>query len=356
MVQSVRPPKPTPNHLTMNIKEAISHIVERHSLTEEEAYAVMNQIMAGEITPAQIGGYLIALSMKGETIEEIAGSARAMREHAVVVHHHAEGPLVDTCGTGGDHSGTFNVSTTVAFVAAGAGARVAKHGNRSITSKSGSADVLKALGVNLDLSPDEVGRCIDEVGIGFLYAIHHHPAMKHAIGPRRELGVRTIFNILGPLTNPASATHQVMGVFAAGLTEPIAHVLGRLGVCAAYVVHGADGLDELSVTGVNRVSHLRMGQVSTFELDPLEFDLPRAHLRDLVGGSPEENAATLRAILAGEERGPKRDIVLLNAAAALCAEDGDWRTGLARARESIDSGAALARLDALIALSRRLGE
>ncbi len=340
----------------MNIKEAISHIVKHYSLTEDEAYAVMNQIMAGEATPAQIGGYLVALSMKGETIEEIAGSARAMREHAVVVHHHVKGPLVDTCGTGGDHSGTFNVSTTVAFVAAGAGARVAKHGNRSITSKSGSADVLKALGVNLDLSPDEVGRCIDEVGIGFLYAIYHHPAMKHAIGPRRELGVRTIFNILGPLTNPASATHQVMGVFAAELTEPIAHVLGRLGVSAAYVVHGADGLDELSVTGVNRVSHLRMGRVTTFELDPLELGLPRAHLRDLMGGSPEENAATLRAILAGEERGPKRDIVLLNAAAALCAEDADWRTGLTRARESIDSGAALAKLDALIALSRRLGE
>jgi len=338
----------------MNIKEAIAHIVNHHSLTEDEAYAVMDQIMAGQATPAQIGGYLIALSMKGETIEEITGSARAMREHAVVVHHQAGGQLVDTCGTGGDHSGTFNVSTTVAFVAAGAGVRVAKHGNRSITSRSGSADVLKALGVNLELTPEQVGRCIDEVGIGFLYAIYHHPAMKHAIGPRRELGVRTIFNILGPLTNPASASHQVMGVFAPELTEPIAHVLGRLGVRAAFVVHGADGLDELSTTGVNRVSHLRLGQVTSFEFDPLDIGIPRAHLRDLMGGSPEENAAMLRAILAGEDRGPKRDIVLLNAAAALCAEDGDWEEGLARAQESIDSGAALAKLDALIAFSQQL--
>ena len=338
----------------MNIREAIAHVMQHHALTEDEAYAVMHQIMAGEATPAQIGGYLVALSMKGETVAEIAGSARAMREHAVVVHHRTEGPLVDTCGTGGDHSGTFNISTTVAFVVAGAGVPVAKHGNRSITSRSGSADVLKALGVNLDLTPEQVGRCIDEVGIGFLYAIYHHPAMKHAIGPRRELGVRTIFNILGPLTNPASASHQVMGVFSPGLVEPIAHVLGRLGVRAAYVVHGADGLDEFSTTGVNRVAHLVMGDVTTFEFDPLDLGLPRAHLRDLMGGSPEENAAILRAILSGEEQGPKRDIVLLNAAAALSTEDGDWEGGLARARESIDSGAALARLDALIALSQQL--
>ncbi|HEY80863.1 MAG TPA: anthranilate phosphoribosyltransferase [Caldilineae bacterium] len=338
----------------MNIQEAIAHIIQHHSLTEDEAYQVMHQIMAGEATPAQIGGYLAALSMKGETVEEIAGSARAMREHAVVVHHQADGQLVDTCGTGGDHSGTFNISTAVAFVVAGAGAPVAKHGNRSITSKSGSADVLKALGVNLDLTPEQVGRCIDEVGIGFLYAIYHHPAMKHAIGPRRELGVRTIFNILGPLTNPASASHQVMGVFSPDLVEPIAHVLGRLGVRAAYVVHGADGLDEFSATGVNRVAHLRLGQVTSFEFDPLDLGIPRAHLHDLMGGSPEENAATLRAILAGEERGPKRDIVLLNAAAALSTEDGDWQQGLARARESIDSGAALTRLERLIALSQAM--
>lgn len=338
----------------MNIREAIAHVMQHHSLSEEEAYVVMMQIMSGEATPAQIGGYLTILSSKGETVEEIAGSARAMRAHALTVPHHTDGQLVDTCGTGGDHSNTFNISTTVAFVVAGAGVPVAKHGNRSITSKSGSADVLKALGVYLDLTPEQVGRCIDEVGIGFLYAIHHHPAMKHAIGPRRELGVRTIFNILGPLTNPANATHQVLGVFSPDLTEPLAYVLGRLGVQAAFVVHGADGLDELSTTGANRVSHLRLGSVTTFVLDPLDLGIPRAQLHELMGGTPEENAAMLRAILAGEDVGPKRDIVLLNAAAALCLEDGHWENALMRARGSIDSGAALAKLDTLIALSQTL--
>ena len=337
----------------MNIQQAISHLINDQDLTEEEAYAVMTAIMSGECTQAQIGGYLVGLAAKGETIAEIAGSARAMREHAVVVHHRSNGQLVDTCGTGGDHSGTFNISTTVAFVVAGCGVPVAKHGNRSITSKSGSADVLKALGVNLDLMPDQVGECIDEIGIGFLYAIHHHPAMKHAIGPRRELGVRTIFNILGPLTNPASATHQVIGVFDAALTEALANVLGRLGTRAAFVVHGADGLDELSITGVNRVSHLRSGEVTTFELDPLDFGIPRAHIADLLGGSAEENAATLRAILSGDERGPKRDIVILNAAAALATEEDDWESAIVRAQESIDSGAALAKLDALVEKSQQ---
>ena len=338
----------------MDIQTAISHLIQYNDLTEDEAYQVMTAIMSGDCTPAQIGGYLVGLAAKGETIAEITGSARAMREHAIAVHHAIEGQLVDTCGTGGDHSGTFNISTTVAFVVAGAGVPVAKHGNRSITSKSGSADVLKALGVNLDLSPEQVGECIDEIGIGFLYAIHHHPAMKHAIGPRRELGVRTIFNILGPLTNPASATHQVIGVFDPSLTHDLAEVLGQLGTRAAFVVHGADGLDELSTTGVNRVSHLRLGEVTTFELDPLDLGIPRAHISDLMGGSPAENAATLRAILGGEDTGPKRDVVILNAAAALCTEDGDWARGLARAQGSIDSGAALARLDALIAHSQSM--
>ena len=332
----------------MNIQNAIAHIIQDNDLTEEEAYAVMTAIMSGECTQAQIGGYLVGLAAKGESIAEIAGSARAMREHAIVVHHRSNGQLVDTCGTGGDHSGTFNISTTVAFVVAGCGIPVAKHGNRSITSKSGSADVLKALGVNLDLTPDQVGECIDEIGIGFLYAIHHHPAMKHAIGPRRELGVRTIFNILGPLTNPASATHQIIGVYDASLTESLAYVLGRLGTRAAYVVHGADGLDEFSTTGVNRVSHLRLGEVTTFELDPLDLGFPRAHIADLMGGTAEENARTLRAILAGEDQGPKRDIVILNSAAALTTEEGDWKRAILQVQESIDSGAALARLDALV--------
>lgn len=340
----------------MKIQQAIAHVVQRKDLTEEEAYAVMTGIMGGQCTQAQIGGYLVGLAAKGETIGEIAGSARAMREHAIVVRHSYNWHLVDTCGTGGDHSGTFNISTAAAFVVAGCGIPVAKHGNRSITSQSGSADVLKALGVNLDLTPEQVGMCIDEVGIGFLYAIHHHPAMKHAIGPRRELGVRTIFNILGPLTNPASATHQIIGVFDAGLTEPLALVLGRLGSRAAFVVHGADGLDELSTTGVNRVSHLLHGEVNTFELDPMDLGMQRAHLVDLLGGTPEQNAVTTRAIFSGQERGPKREVVLLNAAAALAVEDLDWSTALEQAERSLDSGAALGKLDALIARSQHFAQ
>lgn len=337
---------------TMSIQQAISRVIAGQDLTEDEAYDVMNAMMSGACTPAQIGGYLVGLAAKGETAAEIVGSARAMREHAVVVHHGYDWRLVDTCGTGGDHSGTFNISTTAAFVVAGCGIAVAKHGNRSITSRSGSADVLKALGVNLDLAPEQIGVCIDEVGIGFLYAIHHHPAMKHAIGPRRELGVRTIFNILGPLTNPASATHQVIGVFSPELTEPLAQTLARLGSRAAFVVHGADGLDEFSTTGVNRVSHLLHGRVNTFEFDPMEYGFHRAHLVDLLGGEPAENAEMLRAVLSGGERGPKRDVVILNAAAALAVEDGDWSAAIEQAEFAIDSGAALARLDALIEKSR----
>ena len=337
----------------MNIQQAIAHLIQGNNLTEDEAYLVMTSIMTGETTPAQIGGYLVGLAAKGARVAEIVGSARAMREHAIPVHHRYDGHVVDTCGTGGDYGGTFNISTTAAFVVAGCGVPVAKHGNRSITSKAGSADVLKALGVNLDLTPDQVGQCIDEVGIGFLYAIHHHPAMKHAVGPRRELGVRTIFNILGPLTNPASATHQVIGVFDPTLTEPLAEVLARLGSRAAFVFHGADGLDELSTTGVNRVSHLLHGRVTTFELDPFDLGLHRAHLADLLGGTPEENAVTLRTILSGEERGAKRDIVLLNAAAALAVEDLNWEAALDQAQHSIDSGAALAKLESLITCTQQ---
>ena len=335
------------------LSQAIAHLIAGKDLTEEEAYRVMAAIMAGEATPAQIGGYLVGLAAKGPSVTEIAGSARAMREYAVPVPHHADGRLVDTCGTGGDYGGTFNISTTAAFVVAGCGVPVAKHGNRSITSKAGSADVLKALGVNLDLTPEQVGACIDHIGIGFLYAVHHHPAMRHAAGPRRELGVRTIFNILGPLTNPASATHQIIGVFDPALIEPMAQVLGRLGVRAALVFHGADGLDELSTTGVNRVAHLLHGQVRTFELDPMDWGLRRCHLADLRGGTAEENAATTRAILSGQDRGPRRDVVLLNAAAALAVEDLNWEQALAQATHSLDSGAALAKLEALIAFSQQ---
>jgi anthranilate phosphoribosyltransferase len=260
-------------------------------------------------------------------------------------------PLTDIVGTGGDHSGTFNISTTAAFVIAGAGAPVAKHGNRSITSKAGSADVLGALGVRLDLEARQVARCIDEAGIGFCYAVNHHPAMRHAIGPRRELAARTVFNILGPLTNPASAELMAVGVFSPQLTEPLAAVLGRLGNPAAFVVHGHGGLDELSLSGPNRVSELRHGQVRTFELDAADLGLRRASLHDLKGGDAQDNAAITTRILSGEDTGPKRDAVLLNAAMGLAVPDGDWGAALARARASLDSRAALAALERLIEVS-----
>ena len=336
----------------MDIKEAISKVILGEDLSEEEAEAVMGQIMAGEATPAQIGAFLTALRLKGETVEEITGCAQAMRRSAISVRPQRR-DLVDTCGTGGDKTGTFNISTTAAFVVAGAGLAVAKHGNRSVSSHCGSADLLEALGVNLELTPEQVAHCIDEVGIGFLFAPRLHPAMKHAIGPRREMGVRTIFNILGPLTNPAGATRQIMGVYDPSLTSPLAQVLGRLGVQAAFVVHGADGLDELSTTGINRVSHLRGGWVKDFSLDPAELGLPRARLEDLRGGTVEENAQITQAILAGEQ-GPRRDVVLLNAAAALVAGGtaGDFREGLQQATEAIDSGSAKEKLESLVAFTQ----
>jgi anthranilate phosphoribosyltransferase len=338
----------------MPLKSAIAEVINGRDLTLEQAEAAMHTIMEGAATPAQIGGYLTALRMKGETVAEIAGSARAMRNHVVAVPLDAAalgGVLVDTCGTGGDGKHTFNISTTAAFVVAGAGVKVAKHGNRAASSQSGSADVLLALGANLDLTPEQVAHCVRTAGIGFLYAINHHPAMRHAIGPRRELGQRTIFNLLGPLTNPAGATHQLIGVYDPQLTQPLAEVLGALGSRAAAVVHGADGLDELSTTGVNRVSRLRDGQVTTLELDPAELGFARASLADLVGGAAEENAQIARAILSGADRGPRRDIVLLNAAGALSLADGDWPAGLAAARAAIDSGAALRTLDSWIELT-----
>lgn len=335
----------------MAIKEAIGEVINGRHLTFAQAEATMNQIMSGGATQAQIGSYLTALRMKGETIDEIAGSAKSMLEHVVPVKVHmagADGKLVDTVGTGGDGKHTFNVSTTAAFVVAGTGTKVAKHGNRAASSRSGSADVLMALGANLDLTAEQVAECVHEVGIGFLYAVNHHPAMRHAIGPRRELGQRTIFNILGPLTNPAGASHMLVGVFSPDLTEPLAHVLGRLGKKAAYVVHGADGLDELSITGTNRVSYVKDGDVTTFELDPADYGLEYGTLDDLIGGLPEENAQITRAILSGEDQSPRRDIVLLNAAAALCVESNDINAGLQQARHAIDSGAALQTLDAWI--------
>lgn len=334
------------------IQQSIANLLDRRDLSEDDAYATMMQIMTGEATPAQIGGFLVALRMKGETVAEIAGCARAMRANAVAVHPHSR-PLTDIVGTGGDHSGTFNISTTAAFVIAGAGAPVAKHGNRSITSKAGSADVLGALGVRLDIDARQVAACIDEAGIGFCYAVNHHPAMRYAIGPRRELAARTVFNILGPLTNPAGAEFMAIGVFSPELTEPLAGVLNRLGSPAAFVVHGDGGLDELSLSGPNRVSELRGGVVHTFELDAPDLGLRRAGLAELKGGDAADNAAITRRILSGVEQGPMRDAVLLNAAMGLAVPDGDWPAALERARASLDSGAAKAALERLVEVSNQ---
>ncbi len=340
----------------MNMQEAIAKVIDGDDLRRDEMTDVMNQIMSGEATDAQIGAFLIALRMKGESVDEIAGAAAVMREKAtpIATKHDV---LVDTCGTGGDHSGTFNISTTAALVAAGAGLCVAKHGNRAATSQSGSADVLMALGVNIEASPETVSRCLDEVGIGFLFAPALHGAMKYAIGPRREIGVRTIFNALGPLTNPAGAKRQVIGVYSAALTETLAGVLASLGAERAYVVHGSDGLDEMTLTGPTKVSELKDGSVSTYRVSPGDFGLGEARADALKGGDADSNAAITLSVLKGAE-GPARDIALLNAAAAIVAGDkaSDLRAGILIAAEAIDSGRALAKLEALIAASNRPGE
>lgn len=339
----------------MTIQRAIDVISRFGHLQEDEAEAVMEQIMSGDATEAQIGAYLMALRMKGETKEEITGSARAMRNKATTVPVSIEADLLDTCGTGGDRSGTFNISTTTAFVCAGAGVPVAKHGNRAASSRSGSADVLGALGVNLDLTPEQVGECVDEIGIGFLFAVKLHPAMKHAIGPRRQLKIRTIFNILGPLTNPAGATRQLMGVFAEDLTDTLAHVLGNLGTKSALVVNGYGGMDELTVTGPNHISHLHEdGTIVSYELRPESLGFESASISALLGGEPDENARILRGILDGSMRGAKRDVVILNAGAALWAAGkvDSIQAGLQMAEESLDSRAALRTLDALIEKSQ----
>lgn len=336
----------------VSLSAAIQQVLERNHLTTAQAESVMMQIMDGNATPAQIGAFLAALRAKGETIGEIVGMARAMRSHATVVHARRQ-PLIDIVGTGGDGAHTFNVSTTAAFVIAAAGLAVAKHGNRSVSSLSGSADVLQALGVRLDITPEEVGRCIDEVGFGFLFAPGLHPAMRHAIGPRREMGVRTVFNILGPLTNPANASIQIVGVYDRQLVEPLAHVLADLGSEAAMVVSSADGLDELSVTGPNLVAELKQGTVSTYTLDPADLGLRRATLSDIRGGSAKDNAVITRNILAGQ-RSPRRDMVLLNAAAALliARRVDNLLEGVHLAAELIDSGLAADVLARLIAYTQ----
>jgi anthranilate synthase/phosphoribosyltransferase len=334
---------------SLDLPTAIERTLNREHLDAEEAEALMGLIMSGQATPAQIGAYLAALRAKGETVAEITGFARAMRQHATRVQP-TRRPLIDTCGTGGDGAHTFNISTTAALVVAGAGVAVAKHGNRSVSSRCGSADVLQALGVRLELAPERVAQCIDEVGLGFLFAPMLHPAMKHAIGPRREMGIRTVFNILGPLTNPANASVQIVGVYDRALVEPLANVLLALGAEAAYVVASADGLDELSTSGPNTVAQLAEGTVSLLELDAAPYGLAPASRQALAGGNAEENALITREILDGA-RGPRRDVVLLNAGAALMAagKASDLAQGIAMAAESIDRGQARQVLSNLVA-------
>ena len=333
------------------IRETIQKVVDGQDLTERETVDTMNEIMSGEATPAQVASFITALRIKGETIEEITGAARVMREKSTKIH--TKHPFaVDTCGTGGDGSHSFNISTTAAFVVAGTEIPVAKHGNRAASSQSGSADVLKALGVNIEIGPEQVGACIDDVGIGFLFAVALHGAMRYAIGPRQEIGIRTIFNALGPLTNPAGAQAQVLGVYAPTLTEPLANVLKNLGSQRAFVVHGEDGLDEITTTTTTQVSELVDGGVNTYTLDPRGLGIPAAQPSDLKGGTPEENAEMTLSVLRGD-KGPKRDIVLLNAAAAIVAggKAADIAAGLSAAAESIDSGRALEKLEGLKAKS-----
>jgi anthranilate phosphoribosyltransferase len=335
------------------IKEAISLLVSGQSLTEEQASAVMQEIMNGEATPAQFGAFVTALRLKGETTDEIVGLAKTMRAKALAVFTNA--PVVDTCGTGGDGSQTFNISTAAAFVAAGAGLKIAKHGNRAMSSQCGSADVLEALGVKIDLNAGQVKRCIEEVGIGFMFAPAFHPAMKYAAAPRREIGIRTVFNILGPLTNPAGARAQVLGVADGSLLEKMAMALQGLGCRHALVVHGEDGLDEITVTGKTYICELKGDDIDNYSISPEDFGLPRSPKESLAGGTLDENAALLRGVLAGTP-GPRQDAVLMNAAAALLAGDRvkNLQEGISLAREAIDDGRALAKLERLIEFSHNL--
>jgi anthranilate phosphoribosyltransferase len=338
----------------MDMPAAIRAVTERRDLKADDMRVVMQTIMTGQATPAQIGGFLIGLRMKGETVEEITAAAEVMRSLATPVPVSDKAHLIDTCGTGGDGAQTFNISTTSAFVVAAAGAKVAKHGNRSVSSKSGSADVLEAAGVNLDVTPEQVAHCIAQAGVGFMFAPKHHGAMKHAIGPRREMGVRTIFNILGPLTNPAGAPNQVLGVFSMTLLEPLAQVLQRLGSRHVLVVHAEDGMDEISIGAVTHVAELKDGTVHTYSIWPEQFGLQRADIKALVVKGPQESLDMLRAVL-DNTPGPALDIVLLNAGAAIYVAGvaASLDAGVQRARVVIENGSARARLASLIAASRR---
>jgi len=339
----------------MTLQEALARLLDGGDLTQEEARDSMEAVMRGEATPAQIGGFLGALRVKGETADEITGFAEAMRSHVLEVRP-ARADLVDTAGTGGDGARTFNISTAAALVAAAAGVAVAKHGNRAVSSASGSADVLEALGFRLEQEPARIARSIDELGFGFLFAPSHHPAMRHAAPVRKELAARTVFNVLGPLTNPAGARAQVVGVYAADLVPTLATVLARLGARRAFVVHGAGGVDELSPAGPNLVCEVVDGDVHRRVIDPADFGVPRCDPAELAGGSPIDNAATIHDVLAGA-KGAKREAVLLNAAGAIAAGGlaADLAEGYGLAREAVDSGAAASRLEELVRFSRGKG-
>ena len=335
----------------MTIQEALKKVLDKLNLKEEEMILVMTQVMEGKVEDSQLGAFLTALRMKGETVEEITGAAKVMRDKAEKIKV-SQNPIIDTCGTGGDGANTFNISTTAAFVVAGCDISVAKHGNRAVSSRSGSADVLKCLGVNIEASKFTVEKCIDQIGIGFLFAPLMHGAMKHAAGVRKQLGIRTIFNLLGPLTNPAGANAQVVGIYDSSRLKQIASVLKLLGTRKAFVVHGSDGLDEITLTGETKVCELANGQISEYILKPDSFDLTACEAKDITGGTPEENADILKAILSGI-KGPKRDIVLMNASAAICASDKkeNLKAAMGLARESIDSGSAEQKLNDLCRLS-----
>ncbi len=332
------------------IRDCLKTVISGNDLTREQAQAVMNSIMSGDCTDAQIGAFITAMRIKGESIEEITGFVQAMRDKATRIK--TTGEVIDTCGTGGDASGTFNISTAAALVAAGAGARVAKHGNRSVSSSSGSADVLRELGLNLEAETGIVERCISEAGIGFLFAPRLHAAMKHAIGPRREIGIRTVFNILGPLTNPAGARRQLLGVYASRLVPVMAQVLRNLGSVRAMVVHGHDGLDEITIAGETTVAELKNGEVNEYVIAPEDFGMKRSSLAVISAQSPEQSAAIIRSVLTAEP-GPARDITVLNAAAALVVSGvaEDMITGTDLAAEAIDSGRAMHTLERLVTLS-----
>lgn len=335
----------------MNIQSALQTVLDRQNLSSDQMREVMSSIMSGGATPAQIGGLLIALRCKGETVEEIAAAAQVMRELATKVEV-SGAHIIDTCGTGGDGANTFNISTTAAFVVAAAGGQVAKHGNRSVSSRSGSADVLEAAGVNLELTPEQVARCVKEIGVGFLFAPRHHGAMKHAIGPRKEMGVRTLFNLLGPLSNPAGAPNQLIGVFSKDWLEPLARVLKKLGSEHVMVVHAEDGLDEISIGANTSVAELKNGEIRVYQVSPEQFGIDRADLSTLAVNSAEDSLKILRSVL-DNERGPARDIVVLNAGAAIYAANltDSLAAGVDRARQVLENGSAKEKLDHLIALT-----